>query len=175
LLTLTDGRNLVTSWNYDAYGRVTNKLDQTGTEIFRYTYDAKGRLVNRWTPAMGDAAYSYDAVGNLTYVEYLFTITPSIGFGYNLLNRLTNMVDAVGTTGFEYHPGGGLAKENGPWSSDTVANGYVRGLRYALGLQPPPAGGPTASCMTSPGASPTSPPPPARSATRWEGRIPPRP
>jgi hypothetical protein len=38
------------------------------------------------------------------------------------MNRLTNLVDAVGTTGFEYHPGGGLAKEDGPWSRTHLIN-----------------------------------------------------
>jgi YD repeat-containing protein len=36
LLSLTDGKNQTTKWNYDEYGRVTNKLDQVGTEILRY-------------------------------------------------------------------------------------------------------------------------------------------
>jgi RHS repeat-associated protein len=56
---------------------------------------------------------------------------------YNPLNRLTNMVDAVGTSGFEYFAGGLLASENGPWSSDTVTNGYANRLRCGLGLQQP--------------------------------------
>jgi RHS repeat-associated protein len=136
LLTLTDGRNLTTTWIYDPYGRVTNKLDQSTQEVFRYRYDPNGRLTNRWTPAKGTTTYRYDAVGNLTNLAYPAGTT-SITMKYDPLNRLTNLVDAVGTTGFEYHPGGGLAKEDGPWSSDTVTNGYVRGLRYALGLQQP--------------------------------------
>jgi len=39
LLSLTDGKSQTTKWNYDEYGRVTNKLDQTSTEILRYKYD----------------------------------------------------------------------------------------------------------------------------------------
>ena len=38
LKTLTDGKNQVTTWNYDQYGRVTNKLDQASVEILRYSY-----------------------------------------------------------------------------------------------------------------------------------------
>jgi YD repeat-containing protein len=53
LLSLTDGKNQTTKWNYDAYGRVTNKLDQAGAEILRYTYDADSRLSNRWSVAQG--------------------------------------------------------------------------------------------------------------------------
>ena len=36
-------------WRYNEYGLVTNKLDASGTEIFRYRYDPNGRLTNRWT------------------------------------------------------------------------------------------------------------------------------
>ena len=34
LLTLTDGKNHTTTWNYDLYGRVTNKVDALGTNDF---------------------------------------------------------------------------------------------------------------------------------------------
>src|SRR6266571_2674116 len=43
LLTLTDGKNQTTTWHYDQYGRTTNKVDATSTEIFRYQYDADNR------------------------------------------------------------------------------------------------------------------------------------
>jgi len=32
---------------------VTNKLDQAGTAILRYNYDANSRLTIRWSAAMG--------------------------------------------------------------------------------------------------------------------------
>ena len=50
---------------HDEYGRVTNKLDQTATQILRYTYDADSRLSNRWSVAKGTTIYGYDPVGNL--------------------------------------------------------------------------------------------------------------
>ncbi|HYG22560.1 MAG TPA: cysteine peptidase family C39 domain-containing protein, partial [Verrucomicrobiae bacterium] len=34
LLTLTDGKNQTTAWKYDSFGRVTNKLDHLGTNLF---------------------------------------------------------------------------------------------------------------------------------------------
>jgi RHS repeat-associated protein len=136
LLTLKDGRSLTTTWTYNPYGRVTNKLDQSSQEVFRYKYDPNGRLTNRWTPAKGTTTYKYDPVGNLTNIVYPVGTT-SITMKYDPLNRLTNMVDAVGTTGFEYAPGGLLAKEDGPWSSDTVTNGYTKRLRHGLGLLQP--------------------------------------
>ncbi|HEY9171723.1 MAG TPA: hypothetical protein VI136_05505, partial [Verrucomicrobiae bacterium] len=50
---------------------------------------------------------------------------------------MTNMVDAVGTTAYGYTPGGRLASEDGPWSSDTVTNGYSSRVRTNLSLQQP--------------------------------------
>jgi len=60
LKTLTDGKNQVTTWNYDEYGRATNKVDATSAEIFRYSFDPNGRLTNRWTAAKGNTLYRYD-------------------------------------------------------------------------------------------------------------------
>lgn len=135
LISLTDGKNQTTRWNYDAYGRVTNKLDQAGTEILRYKYDANSRLTNRWSAAKGNTYYKYDSVGNLTNINY--AISPDITLQYDPLNRVTNMVDAVGTTKYGYTDGSQLLTEDGPWSSDTVTNGYVNRLRMSLSLAQP--------------------------------------
>src|SRR5262245_11380016 len=53
------------------------------------------------------------------------------------LNRVTNMVDAVGTTKYTYTSGGQLYTEDGPFTSDTVTNIYTSRLRTGLGLQQP--------------------------------------
>ena len=70
LSALGDGKGQVTRWNYDEYGRATNKLDQSGTEILRYIYDPDNRLTNRWTLAKSNTRYSFDPVGNLTNINY---------------------------------------------------------------------------------------------------------
>src|ERR1044071_706424 len=136
LLTLTDGKGQVTTWNYDQYGRVTNKLDQASVEILRYSYDANSRLTNRWSKAKGNTAYSYDNDGNLTLVNY--PASTDITLQYDALDRLTNMVDAAGTTKFAYYAGGLLWTEDGPWTSDTLTNTY-NGARLKSGsvLQQP--------------------------------------
>ena len=56
---------------------------------------------------------------------------------YDPLNRLTNRVDAAGTTAFSWLAGGLLFTEDGPWASDTVTNSYTRRLRTGLGLLQP--------------------------------------
>ncbi|MGI8966412.1 MAG: RHS repeat-associated core domain-containing protein, partial [Limisphaerales bacterium] len=135
LLSLTDGKNQTTKWNYDFYGRVTNKIDQASAEILRYKYDADNRLTNRWSAAKANTYYSYDNVGNLTFVDY--TSSPDLTFAYDALNRLTNMVDAVGATKYTYTAGNQLLTEDGPFASDTMTNGYNNRLRTSLSLQQP--------------------------------------
>ena len=135
LLTLTDGKNQTTTWNYDQFGRVTNKLDQTSAEILSYAYDADNRLTNRWSAAKGNTGYAYDPVGNLTNIAY-----PSSGtvkFAYDAMNRLTNMVDRWFTTRYTYDAAGQLLTEGGAFTSDTVANTYSNRQRVALSLQQP--------------------------------------
>ena len=47
LLKLLDGKNQATAWSYDAFGRVTNKVDAAGNVLFTYQYEANSRLTNR--------------------------------------------------------------------------------------------------------------------------------
>jgi len=135
LVALVDGKGQVTKWGYDEYGRATNKLDQAGAEILRYRYDPDGRLTNRWSAAKGDTKYKYDPVGNRTNVDY--PVSPDLAFQFDWLNRLTNMVDAAGTTKFTYTAGGQLLGEDGPLADDTVTSVYSNGLRTGWTLQQP--------------------------------------
>ncbi len=137
LLRLTDGRTNVTTWNYDQYGRGTNKVDAASNIIFVYKFDANDRLTNRWTPAKTNAVYSYDAGGNLTKISYAVNV--AVSMTYDALDRITNMVDGVGTTAYSYTLGGFLQTEDGPWASDTVTYTYQNRLRSGLNLQAPNA------------------------------------
>jgi len=49
-----------------------------------------------------------------------------------VLIRLTNMVDAAGTTTYKYYAGGQLWTEDGPWADDTVTN-YYNTARMRIG------------------------------------------
>ena len=98
LLTLTDGKNQATTWHYDSFGRVTNKVDAANVVAFVYQYDADNRLTNRWTPAKGVTTYTYDAVGNRTAIIYPQSM---ITYTYDALNRMTNMVDGAGHHAFQ--------------------------------------------------------------------------
>lgn len=135
LLTLKDGKNQTTTWHYDEYGRTTNKVDATSTEIYRFSYDPNNRLTNRWTAAKGNTVYRYDSVGNLTNVDY--AVSPDLTMQYDSLNRLTNLVDAVGTSRYTYDAASQLLSEDGPWASDTLSYTYANRLRASLSLQQP--------------------------------------
>lgn len=117
ILGITDGSKHTTTWNYDQYGRATNKLDVVGNIIFKYGYDDDNRLTNRWTPTKGTTAYRYDAVGNL--INVLHPISPNVSFSYDGDNRLTNMVDGIGGTSYAYDQAGQLLSEGGLRPNDT--------------------------------------------------------
>ncbi|SPE60028.1 putative YD repeat protein [Verrucomicrobia bacterium] len=136
LLSLTDGKNQATRWNYDQYGRVTNKLDQGGTVILRYTYDPDSRLTNRWSAAKGNTSYTYDPVGDLLLIQYPMGFG-QVAFNYDPLNRLANMIDGVGTNRLTYTLGNQLLTETGPFASDAMTNTYVNRVRTGLSLQQP--------------------------------------
>jgi RHS repeat-associated protein len=135
LLTRTDGRNQVTTWHYDIYGLPSNKVDNDGNTVLVYHYDPDQRLTNRYSVVKGNTYYSYDKVGNLTKTTY--PVSPAISLVYDPLNRLTNMVDAVGTTYYGYDAAGHLLSEDGPWNDDTVSYTYTNRLRTSLSLQAP--------------------------------------
>jgi RHS repeat-associated protein len=143
LLTLTDGRGKVTTWTYDNAGRVkTKQYHGQSFANLRYDYDAEGRLAWRRFYSSGSVykqtGYTFDPVGNLTFIDY--PNSPDVTFQYDALNRLESMIDAVGTTGFQYTPGGNLWKEILPWASHAITHTYhpsVPRLRTGLTVQQP--------------------------------------
>jgi RHS repeat-associated protein len=139
LTSLVDGLTHSTTWRYNEYGWVTNKQDALGHDQFRFVYDANGQLINRWTPANTNTTYTYDVAGNLKTIAYPGAASPTspVAFAYDPLNRLTNMTDAVGVSGFGYTTAGRLQTEVGPWTSSTVSLGYTQGHRTSLGLTQP--------------------------------------
>jgi RHS repeat-associated protein len=135
--TLTDGKNQITTWNFDEYGRNTNKVDAAGNIIFKFSYDPNNRLTNRWTSAKGNTVYGYDPVANLTSIQY--PVSSNIALAYDSLNRLTNIVDGLGTSRYTYTSGNQLLTEDGPWDNDTVTYAYSSQLRSSLSLLQPSA------------------------------------
>jgi RHS repeat-associated protein len=131
LKTLTDGNQHTRTWNYYPSGWLSNKVDGLSHEVQRYSYNANGWLTNMWTPEHTNTGYFYDSVGNRTSIVYP---EQTVQFAFDELNRLTNMVDSVGTSAFKYSPEGLLQSEIAPWPNSAVTNGYSQGLRTALGI-----------------------------------------
>jgi RHS repeat-associated protein len=138
LIALVDGKGHSNQWVYDIYGRLTNVIDATGSIILQFMHDQDGRVTNRWSAAKGNTGYAVDQDGNVTYVRYPSS-TP-VSFAYDALNRVTNMVDAAGTTTFTYTSFGALASAGGLWANDTVSYSYQNNhIRSALNLAQPNA------------------------------------
>ena len=78
-------------------------------------------------------SFSYDNAGNLTFVNHPGS-TLDVRFDYDQLSRLTNMVDAVGTTQFTWKNDGQLESEDGPWNADTVQVSYLNRVRNGLSV-----------------------------------------
>jgi RHS repeat-associated protein len=136
LVALIDGLGHVTQWGYDAWGRVTSKTNAANTEVVRYKYDANGRMTNRWTVGKGNTSYQYDPAGNLTRSA---SANATNQLAYAALNRVTNLVDAVGTSRYGYSSGGMLISEDGPWDQDMVQTTVANRLRTQLTLPLPNA------------------------------------
>ncbi len=142
LVALADGNvTNSTTWTYDSFGRLRTKASATGTLMGGYLYDPNGRLITRTNLASTGGGtfvttYTYDAIGNLKTVTY--PTSSGLTFSYDGNNRLTNMVDGIGTTAFSYTGFGAIQSEDGPWASDTVTTSYnAARLRSALSIAAP--------------------------------------
>ena len=84
ILTLTDGKDQVTRWNYNAYGLVTNKVDALNAEMFRYQYDPNRRLTNRWQAGNTQPSLAQGYELEVTPLQ-LAAATAAIANGGNLM------------------------------------------------------------------------------------------
>ncbi len=112
-------------FTYRPDGQRASMTDATG--VTTYGYDAMGRLIEKATP-QGTLRYEYDDGGNLTR---LHTDTPGgadVVYAYDGLSRLASLTDpglpTIGqTSAYGYDPAGNLATVN-------YANGVSTGYGY---------------------------------------------
>jgi RHS repeat-associated protein len=97
------------AFTYTATGRRATMTDATGTTT--YQYDSRDRLTKKATP-FGALLYTYDAVGNLTSLRASAADGVSVRYTYDVMNRLSEVVDeraARGTSSHDYDENGNLA------------------------------------------------------------------
>ncbi|RPJ56342.1 MAG: hypothetical protein EHM23_23820, partial [Acidobacteria bacterium] len=80
-----DHLNYVTSYGYDAMGKLTSVAQ--GTQTRSFMYDGLSRLTSASNPESGSITYVYDANGNLTSRTDARGITTS--YQYDAINRVT--------------------------------------------------------------------------------------
>lgn len=135
MTSLIDGKLQPTTWKYDQYGRVTNKVDALGTNAFIYLYDSNNRLTSRTNGLGKGTVYKYDALGNLTNVVY--PVSSAIYLQYDGINRLTNVTCGSMVNNFSWTLGDQLASESGSWTDDKISYTYNNRLRASLSLLQP--------------------------------------
>jgi RHS repeat-associated protein len=97
LSTVKDALSHVTTFtNYNGHGQAQSETDANGT-ITTFSYDARGRLTGKTiSPSGGDAVttYTYNAAGLMTYIQYpdLTALTP----GYDQAHRLNSLFNNNG-------------------------------------------------------------------------------
>lgn len=78
------------TFSYTLTGQRQTMSDASG--IYLYIYDVRDRLCTNITPA-GSLYYSYDANGNVTNISSSTPGGTLLGYQYDPLNRLTNVID----------------------------------------------------------------------------------
>ena len=112
------GYNL--AFTYTATGKRATMTDASGS--YTYAYDSNDRLATNSGPA-GRLVYSYDLFGHLQAVQSSRSGGAAVTYNYDVLNRLSNVVDSViGTTVYGFDPVGNLQTLLYP---NGVTNTYV--------------------------------------------------
>lgn len=132
LTSITDANGNVTSYKYDALGRVVKETDALGVSIV-YTYDSKGnlktktdgngnvilyeydypsRLIKKTYPDGSVEAFEYDRKGNLTYAGNQYE---AYSLAYDATGRVKSVTDSDGRViTYAYDMSGNKTKMIGP-------------------------------------------------------------
>ncbi|MEU1286998.1 LamG-like jellyroll fold domain-containing protein [Kitasatospora sp. NPDC005856] len=118
-----------TSFGYSAAGQLTSATDPLTGATVGYDYDTAGRLTTeRYGTGGGTRNYGYDNLGRLrddTVKNPSGATVASIGYGYDLNNRLASKT-TTGTAGAATNQYGyDLAGRLTSWNNDTTATAYT--------------------------------------------------
>ncbi len=110
MINYRDGQDAIgdeTRWVYDAAsGKLSSKIFANGKGP-EYFYNANGLCTRRVWARGVETTYGYNSWGDLVRTEYSDG-TPTVVRAYDVLGRLTNVLDAAGTTTYEYNAVGDL-------------------------------------------------------------------
>ncbi|MFE4974310.1 LamG-like jellyroll fold domain-containing protein [Kitasatospora sp. NPDC056651] len=117
-----------TAFGYNAAGQMTSAADPlTGTKV-SYNYDTAGRMITERYGTGGTRNYGYDNLGRLrddTVKNPSGTTVASIGYGYDLNNRIISKA-TTGTAGAAANQYGyDLAGRLTSWNNGTTAIAYT--------------------------------------------------
>jgi YD repeat-containing protein len=128
--TVTDPRGLTTTYTYNGFGEVTT-LDSPDTGTTTYVYDKAGNRTQQVDARPVTVNYTYDALNRLTKVDYpsdtdtTLTYDQTATGGPGAKGRLTTMVDAAGTTKYQYDKRGNVIRK------DVTLGGVTYVTQYA--------------------------------------------
>ncbi len=130
----TDGLGHTTHYSWDGDGLQIGKVTPLG-ESSSYQYDADQNLIQTVTPPTANGSsrttnYTFDGQDRLTHVAYdqsasavlpgaggstttVSIPTPNVSYTYDAADQLTQIVDGVGTTHYQYDPARRLVKTTG--------------------------------------------------------------
>lgn len=122
MTALTDPNGNVTRFAYNLDNRIVKKQYADGTAI-SVGYDHGGFLTNRINGRGISATYAYDQNENLLSTSYSDG-TSGVSNTWDNFNRLTQVVDGIGTNVYSYNADSWLLSYEGPWPSDTITYSY---------------------------------------------------
>jgi RHS repeat-associated protein len=105
LTSIQDANHNSTTFDYDAFGRVTVTHFPSGN-IEQYGYDAVGNLISKTDRKNQQITYTYDQLNRLMQKSYPDTTV--VNYTYDNDSRLTQVTDPTGTYGFTFDNTGRL-------------------------------------------------------------------
>ncbi|WP_328471701.1 polymorphic toxin-type HINT domain-containing protein [Actinoplanes sp. NBC_00393] len=85
LLKVQDPRNYVTSYGYDAAGRLAEITDARGAKLIRNTYDAAGRVAEQLDPEGGKTSFAWNAAEQIATTTDPDGVVVTDGYKNNVL------------------------------------------------------------------------------------------
>jgi YD repeat-containing protein len=99
LLSITDAKGHLTSFTYDAFGRITQTAFPSSLAE-SYAYDAIGNLTSKTDRKGQTIQYVYDALNRLSSKDY--SDSTNVEYVYDLIGKIQQVTDPTGAYGFAY-------------------------------------------------------------------------